>query len=173
MVPQGTAVHTGAVYRETKLEGVWQARWGGHDGPKFLCAFNRCGERERLSERAKAEIFMINDFTGQCRASSALSPWGVSGPSHCARRSKLTGPRWVISEYYLNVNTHTHTYSICYIYCIVHTLLQWYRFGLHWHGHWWQTCLNAIWFLLCLSYVHIDIITSQKYQRKMQLISNG
>lgn len=65
---------------------------------------------------------MINDFTGQCRA-SALSPWGASGLSQCARRSKLTAPRWVISEHYLNVHTHTHLH-ILYIFCIylVHSL---------------------------------------------------
>lgn len=123
-------------------------------------------ERETELERERAEIFMINDFTGQCRA-SALSPWGVSGLSQCARRSKLTAPRWVVSEYYLNVGAHT--FDICYIYCIVHTLLRWYCFGPHWHGKCWQTRVNAVWFLLCLSYVHIEIIPRPKYQRKMQL----
>lgn len=76
---------------------------------------------------------MINDFTGQCRA-SALSPWGASGLSQCARRSKLTAPRWVISEHYLNVHTH-----ILYIYAVyiffTHSLLQYCRFALQFERH--------------------------------------
>ncbi len=76
-------------------------------------------ERERKWVWERAEIFMINDFTGQCRA-SALSPWGASGLSQCARRSKLTAPRWVISEHYLNVHTQLHIlYLYIYIYIYV------------------------------------------------------
>ncbi len=98
-------------------------------------------ERERKWVWERAEIFMINDFTGQCRA-SALSPWGASGLSQCARRSKLTAPRWVISEHYLNVHTQLHIlylYIYIYMYAVyiffTHSLLQYCHFALQFERH--------------------------------------
>ncbi len=124
-------------------------------------------ERERKWVWERAEIFMINDFTGQCRA-SALSPWGASGLSQCARRSKLTAPRWVISEHYLNVHTQLHIlyiYIYIYIYiCMLYisfSLTLFYSFAILPSSLSGMRFIYGVWFLLYLSHVH-NVMTSAR-----------
>lgn len=161
--PGDSCPHGSSLSREPKLEGVWQVRWGGHDGRQIpLCIrwIQRAGERKWVWERA--EIFMINDFTGQCRA-SALSPWGASGLSQCARRSKLTAPRWVISEHYLNVHTHSYTFYI-YIYMlyISFSLTLFYSIAVLPSSLSGMSFINGVWFILYLSHVHNVMMTSAR-----------